>query len=399
MKKTAFLLLVLIVLNCFAIGASATQTASTTIPTTFLGRLDIYLDDELYDSSAAFMIKDERDKVQIYSKEYDYLAPSFISLLTMVDSDWTCCKLNVSYSNRKISLWDIDREANEIIGFNVDIDNKMEDNASYVLTQAESRKNQSVTAVYYNSAYAVKQAAVTLKDADDNGFLTIEGNLPELSVFPAALIDTDGHCVGFITDNTDGELTAYAFQFNASPDINYTEIALLVLGILVIVAAVIIIILLLKNSGKKDTSSTQIKDQNDNHTESQEGTHTGPVYPPSDQTNTTVSVDPVYLRGEPGTMYGQEYTVENDAKISVGKHPGDTINFADKSNSVSREHAIIKNRNGQLYVCDCGSTNGTFVAFPGQNVQKLPAHEDTLVPAGSVIYFAERSNGFRVVVK
>ena len=107
----------------------------------------------------------------------------------------------------------------------------------------------------------------------------------------------------------------------------------------------------------------------------------------------------VYLRAEPGTMYGLEYPVPDDTKLSVGKLPGDTINFADKSHSVSREHAIIKNKAGQLYVCDCGSINGTYIALPGQNVKQLPPHEDTCAPVGSVIYFAERRNSFRVVAK
>lgn len=56
----------------------------------------------------------------------------------------------------------------------------------------------------------------------------------------------------------------------------------------------------------------------------------------------------------------QSVTVDKD-EFRIGKNAGMSDYVITNNSSVSRQHAVIQRRNGQFFVTDLGSTNGTFV--------------------------------------
>ena len=56
----------------------------------------------------------------------------------------------------------------------------------------------------------------------------------------------------------------------------------------------------------------------------------------------------------------QSVTIEKD-EFKIGKNAGMVDYVIGNDTSVSRQHAVIQRRNGQFFVTDLGSTNGTFV--------------------------------------
>ena len=56
----------------------------------------------------------------------------------------------------------------------------------------------------------------------------------------------------------------------------------------------------------------------------------------------------------------QSITIDKD-EFKIGKNPSMSDYVINNNTSVSRQHAVIQRRNGQFYVTDLESTNGTFV--------------------------------------
>jgi pSer/pThr/pTyr-binding forkhead associated (FHA) protein len=82
------------------------------------------------------------------------------------------------------------------------------------------------------------------------------------------------------------------------------------------------------------------------------------------------------LQGTPGT-----YVIVEGKESRVGRDPA----FADiclTEPRVSGSHALVKIENGQLYIRDEGSNNGTFVAGG-----KIQSHVWTPVPPGGAVRF------------
>lgn len=78
----------------------------------------------------------------------------------------------------------------------------------------------------------------------------------------------------------------------------------------------------------------------------------------------------------------QEYPLIGD-RFVIGKDY-DNTDFFICSEFVSRKHAIISNINNAVYLCDCGSTNGTFI-----NGRRLDPGQNVLLTDGTRIIFAD----------
>ena len=78
----------------------------------------------------------------------------------------------------------------------------------------------------------------------------------------------------------------------------------------------------------------------------------------------TVDLDDVTARGPSlviragGGRAGEMFPLEKD-RLTVGRRPDSDIFLDDVT--VSRDHAILVRRNGEFYLDDCGSLNGTYV--------------------------------------
>jgi hypothetical protein len=77
-----------------------------------------------------------------------------------------------------------------------------------------------------------------------------------------------------------------------------------------------------------------------------------------------VDLDQVSARGPAlviragGGRAGETFPLEKD-RLTVGRGPDSDIFLDDVT--VSRDHAILVRRNGEYYLDDCGSLNGTYV--------------------------------------
>ena len=66
-----------------------------------------------------------------------------------------------------------------------------------------------------------------------------------------------------------------------------------------------------------------------------------------------------------------------------------------QNDSMSRVHAELRAREGELVVVDRGSTNGTFIwDEPAKAWQRLAAGEPHVVRTGTVLAFGERTATF-----
>jgi len=67
-----------------------------------------------------------------------------------------------------------------------------------------------------------------------------------------------------------------------------------------------------------------------------------------------------YLEVTKGAECGRRYAL-NDGAISIGRKPGNTVQFPDEDKSVSGHHAIIYKSEDYFRIQDLDSTNGTFI--------------------------------------
>lgn len=95
-----------------------------------------------------------------------------------------------------------------------------------------------------------------------------------------------------------------------------------------------------------------------------------------------------------GPLAGQSFPIPTDGQsLTIGRSPSCQVPLTGATN-VSGKHCAIALQGSMILVTDLGSTNGTFV---GQ--KKLPPHQATLVPDGGMIYLANQSCGFRVILR
>jgi hypothetical protein len=88
-----------------------------------------------------------------------------------------------------------------------------------------------------------------------------------------------------------------------------------------------------------------------------------------------VDLDEVTARGPAlviragGGRAGETFPIEKD-RLTVGRRPDSDIFLDDVT--VSRDHAILVERNGEYFLDDCGSLNGTYV-----NRSRIESHHLT----------------------
>ena len=88
---------------------------------------------------------------------------------------------------------------------------------------------------------------------------------------------------------------------------------------------------------------------------------------------------------EPKDQAGREYPLEQE--ITIGRAPGCTVNVDDTY--VSQLHARVFRRDGQVFLEDLGSTNGTFAN--GKKVSgPMPVRKGDRIQVGRTVMEALR---------
>jgi hypothetical protein len=88
-----------------------------------------------------------------------------------------------------------------------------------------------------------------------------------------------------------------------------------------------------------------------------------------------VGLDDVVARGAAlviragGGRSGESFALEG-ARLTIGRRPDSDVFLDDVT--VSRDHALLVRRNGDYYLDDCGSLNGTYV-----NRHRIESHQLT----------------------
>ncbi|MGH3369219.1 MAG: FHA domain-containing protein [Nocardioidaceae bacterium] len=83
--------------------------------------------------------------------------------------------------------------------------------------------------------------------------------------------------------------------------------------------------------------------------------------------------------------------VELDRTVVLGRKPTPTspdaraVTVPDPQRTLSRYHAEVRVVDWQVFVADCGSTNGTCVEVPGQPVMQLRPDDPFLIPGGTAV--------------
>lgn len=130
----------------------------------------------------------------------------------------------------------------------------------------------------------------------------------------------------------------------------------------VALAAAVVVVLILYFRKKK-------KSQQVIHTEVEEGT----------QLNDWMDSDLV-LRCVSGVLAGRQFSVGE--KMTIGRAPDNTLVVPPQASTVSGHHCALQVHNGKTYICDLGSTNGTYLngrrLQPGAAVELVPGMQLTI---------------------
>jgi FHA domain/zinc-ribbon domain len=103
----------------------------------------------------------------------------------------------------------------------------------------------------------------------------------------------------------------------------------------------------------------------------------------------TVDLDEVAARGPAlviragGGRSGEAFPLEKD-RLTVGRRPDSDIFLDDVT--VSRDHAVLVRRNGEYFLDDCGSLNGTYVNRSRVESQRLTNGDELQVGKYKLAY-------------
>jgi len=87
---------------------------------------------------------------------------------------------------------------------------------------------------------------------------------------------------------------------------------------------------------------------------------------------------------------GKVYRADMNGRISFGRDPRNQVSFGQGTSSVSANHCILYRENGQLFLKDTNSTNGTF--FDEEN--RLKPNKPYKVTKGTVFFLVSPQNTF-----
>ena len=99
------------------------------------------------------------------------------------------------------------------------------------------------------------------------------------------------------------------------------------------------------------------------------------------------------LQGISGVFAGRRFALEK--QVSIGRAPGNSIVFPTQTKGVSANHCIVYSNNGQIYVKDVGSSNGTFL----NATTKLPVNQMVSVKVGDRISLGSENETFMITYK
>ena len=92
---------------------------------------------------------------------------------------------------------------------------------------------------------------------------------------------------------------------------------------------------------------------------------------------------PIVRKDQENRQYGHQEIVVRNERILIGKRKGESDVILD-SPTVSRTHAFLERKDGNYYVCDLNSKNGTFC-----NGERLLPQEKRKIEQEDLISFAE----------
>jgi len=97
------------------------------------------------------------------------------------------------------------------------------------------------------------------------------------------------------------------------------------------------------------------------------------------------------LKCHGGYLNGRIYPIPPEG-ITVGREPDNHIRYPMQTPGISRHHIQLFWKDGQLFLVDLGSSNGTFLKTTGRISPKQPV---PLNP-GDIFYLGEKINGFEI---
>ena len=89
-----------------------------------------------------------------------------------------------------------------------------------------------------------------------------------------------------------------------------------------------------------------------------------------------------------GAVSGSRYLLDED-EITVGRDPSSDILLDDST--VSRTHAVFRRVNGQFFVVDAGSLNGTYVNRQRVDQATLKNGDEIILGKFRLVYFTNKA--------
>lgn len=99
----------------------------------------------------------------------------------------------------------------------------------------------------------------------------------------------------------------------------------------------------------------------------------------------------VQIIGQGGAMGGRVYLMDAE-KIVFGRDNSARVRYVNNEGGISRIHCTVFMKGSGLYLMDCGSTYGTYLARMG----KLTPQRPVALKSGDTFYLGSKKNGFTI---
>lgn len=269
---------------------------------------------------------------------------------------------------------------------------------SPLLTAAAPRKNETVTAYYFNSEGTVSKTQRVIADMvklydDGTAIIELNSEISDLTsgFGPGFLINADNRCVGIMCASQKGAYVAWfdKSSFSGSPGVPWLTF------ILIGVAGAGIGLYLKKKNGEQSRVNSELQNQDTGQFISYEEIEQPPI--PLDISGEWQPVAPdtggaLFLVCSGGHMDGRIYPINTDI-ILMGRDPSCAIKYPFDYKGISRQHARLCRQNGALTLMDT-SSYGTYLKRIGG---KIAPKQPISVGVGDVFYLGERKNRFEIV--
>ena len=239
-------------------------------------------------------------------------------------------------------------------------------------------------------------------------YITVS-QMSEEILYPAALLNEDGECIGYMIDNgtafsawssslqdTSGGSAAPAEEEDGG--LSHDIITGAAIGCAAAVGAGIVRVVAKRRKEEKGSSTINTPDPYDPYIPQPDPPVPPPPSPPSPPCPPPPPPPPppaaeIRLYGIGGIMDGRTYDFSSYNEVIIGRDTSSTLRYPPDTKAVSRTHCKLFKQNGNIMIMDMGSSFGTYV----ENVGKLTPQAPVQISQGTSFCLGDKRNKLKLI--